>query len=94
VHCAACGAEQQLAVTEEAVMNPLPQRLRDLAVYLAPKDGVTCIEAAEVIESYGRLADGTIPRPKQRVYFPPGYCEYDNDGIVHLAVSYEGGLRR
>jgi len=49
-------------------------------------------EAAAVIASYGTLADGTTPRPKQRVYFPPGYCEHDNDGVVHLAVSYEGGF--
>lgn len=72
------------------------KRLAALFEVLRDCDGAD--EAAEkikqlqaVIDKYPKTKDGVTATPLMRVYFPSGYCEYDDDGIVHVSVSYEGG---
>lgn len=66
-----------------AINNPMVKDFEEM---------VTEIERLQAIVSkLPKTKDGVTGSPLMRVYFPPGYCEFDNDGIVHMCVSYEGG---
>ena len=39
-----------------------------------------------------KLADGVPAVNGMRVYFKPGYNEYDDFGTVHVAISHESGF--
>lgn len=85
-NCWECGSRTD-GTHQSMVCEAAEKRRKEMPSFLIPENK----RLQEFVDKYPKTKDGVTATPLMRVYFPPGYSEYDDDGIVHVSVCTEGG---